>query len=389
MGGQLLKLWLLFLSMTRSSSMDPKTTIDPEMETDGVQTLPISTMNSPLAALNDRTPTDSTFNMIDKKLMAGHGSSKESKVTTEQETSTAIETTQEETSTNVADAMTIGSNTSGPLIAPLNANTPSDEEATLNDISTEKPVMSSTSIKESKTTPGQEKPPTGKTLQEETTSTANASMTIISTTSEGPSSAAFSTGPVNGSITIPAGLPFTNPTNDNDNEMTTSSQTSGETGTSKSLFTKGPKNNQDAKNDNMKNIILIAVLMVLLVLILITIVVMLVRKRRRGSQDFSRSSSKRHDVWAGQVPELGEGKVTQHPMGVGNGTSSSKPEPGQEQEMVTFISAEKKEDSLVEVNELGKGDTSEKKPLLEDASQGNEEPEKPPVQEQIPSPTVE
>ncbi|XP_069838376.1 uncharacterized protein [Dendropsophus ebraccatus] len=447
MGGHLLKLGLLLLSMACSSSTN---SFNQEMETSSAETLPISTMNSLPVSLHDNSlgNKEATLNNTSaKKLITSHGSSKESNVTLEKETNLAGETTQEETSTFPVLEIAIRPTTRGPVAAALIDSTPDHKGA---DALLEDPLISNTSAKEPKVTPVQETSPAGETTQEKTstpkgggplaaplegnTPSNNATTFIVpltkgptmfhastkepkvtskqdtspdgvtsqektsteittgSATTKDPSLSNLSPKPAN--VTIPSHGPFTS--QEDDGYETTSTGEMPES--PKSLLTQAPDNNNQGAKDkasddsNKKKLVLIVVIMVILVLILITVVVILVRnKRRSGSQNFHRKSSKRQDVWAGQVPELGEGKMMQHPMGAENGTAGNKPEPGQEQEMITFTTAEKKDDSVVEVNELSKGGASEeeKKPLLEDTSQMKEEPEKPPVQEDIPAPTVE
>lgn len=268
--------------------------------------------------------------------------------------------------------------TTGPVSAALNDNTPDDKVSNL--INTKEPMTSPTITNGSEASP---------TSQEET-STSAANVTMMSTTSEDPSLGPFTLRPIIDRVT--ADLPVTSHEDNktNDHETTSSSHPSGKTITTpKTAATKDPKigttnpKKPEASSDkNRKKLIMIVVIIVILILILATVLVALVRcKRRRGSQSFQSQSrsSKRQEVWAGQVPELADGKVMVHPMGMENGTTGNKPEPGDEQEMKTFISDEKKADSLVEMNEMGKGDAlEEEKPLLEECSLVNEEPGKPP-----------
>ncbi|KAG8538199.1 hypothetical protein GDO81_023130 [Engystomops pustulosus] len=214
-------------------------------------------------------------------------------------------------------------------------------------------------------------------------------VTTNPTKSKEPSSPTFP------GITVPANLPVTDHEHNQtaDHEMTPSPIPSNQTMVvPKLVTTKAPKHApmttskpKTSYGDIQKIKIIIGVLIVILVLVLITVVVVMVRnKRRSGSQSFhsQKRSSKKQDVWAGQAPELGDGKMTRHPEGMENGTGGNKPQPGQEQEMITFTSAEKKDESVAEVNEL-----EEKKPLLEDG--GEDEAEKPPAEEQIPALTME
>ncbi|KAG9465516.1 leukosialin [Eleutherodactylus coqui] len=274
--------------------------------------------------------------------------------------------------------------TNGPLFSALN-------EDNNNDTST----MGSTSAKESNVTSGQEASPANGTNQEETSTLTADGMTMRSTISKDPP-------PVNSTVipyidlnTHPEEVPFTS---HEDNKTTNPKVTPplhppGNTVGNPELETKPNTTQPKSSNKDWQKVILILICIVILILILVTVVIFMVRNnRRRGSQSFSTRSrsSNRQDVWAGQVPELGDGKMTPHPAGMENGKPGNKAEPGTEQEMSTFISGEKKEDSVGETNELFKGEAlDEKKPLLEQTSQVNEEAEKSPGEEEIPAPTKE
>lgn len=147
--------------------------------------------------------------------------------------------------------------------------------------------------------------------------------------------------------------------------------------------TKGPDRKSNRKADIIK--ILIGVTIAILIFILLLMVFMILRKKKR-SGSFRTNSKKmaRQDVWAGQVPELADGKPTQEV--VGNGRAGNGPEAANEEEMVTFVSGEKKMDSMVEMKELESGEkpeanggkklstVEEKTPLLEEASEASPKP---------------
>ncbi|XP_068099875.1 leukosialin-like [Hyperolius riggenbachi] len=156
-----------------------------------------------------------------------------------------------------------------------------------------------------------------------------------------------------------------------------------------------PDKGATPKDKNTGKIILIAVITVILILLLVTIVFLMIRKKKR-SGSFRTNSRKgaRDDVWAGQVPELGDGKATQDSTMVENGTAGTKSEPPQEQEMVTFVSGEKTMDSVEEANELeagrkveaNGGETPDKEttPLLAEESQTPQQPDG--EEDQLPPP---
>ncbi|XP_044158973.1 uncharacterized protein LOC122944599 [Bufo gargarizans] len=275
--------------------------------------------------------------------------------------------------------------------------------AALMDNSANELGTSHASTEESKVTPEQQTSPSSVATQEVTSKFTSYVMTIGLTMSKDPPPVSSTNRSITDLLNLSAGLPVTSQEDDvtNNHNMPTSSQPSDETvGISTALATKTPKNTslptkkpEDISNKERQKIILIAVCIVILILILATTLFIMVRsKRRRGSQSFNsrRRSSNKQDVWAGQVPELGDGKMTQHPMGRENGTAGNKEEAGKEQEMVTFISGEKNDNSVVLLNEIGNGDTmEEKKPLLEDRPHEYEEQEKLLMEEQSPALTVE
>ncbi|KAG8432073.1 hypothetical protein GDO86_018824 [Hymenochirus boettgeri] len=122
------------------------------------------------------------------------------------------------------------------------------------------------------------------------------------------------------------------------------------------------------KNDSYKGgsgQLLIPLIIIILVLIFVIALIFVLRKKRRsGSQNFSTRAQKGggKDVWAGQVPEMAEGKVAgdgDHPE---NGATVPLLELKDEQEMSTFVSAEKREDTggeCVEVTVVGNKEESE------------------------------
>ncbi|XP_018095730.1 leukosialin [Xenopus laevis] len=107
---------------------------------------------------------------------------------------------------------------------------------------------------------------------------------------------------------------------------------------------------QDQSKYNPYLICIISICIVLLALAIIFILV-LRKKRRSRSQNFSKRVKKgdNKDVWAGQMPELAEGKVTMGADELDNGMVVSLLE--DEQEMTTFVSGEKKGDSGIEIRE--------------------------------------
>ncbi|XP_077130032.1 uncharacterized protein LOC143785203 [Ranitomeya variabilis] len=223
----------------------------------------------------------------------------------------------------------------------------------------------------------------GVTPEQEMRSAGGTSVEEASTSSSSePSPTFFRLRPVIDLVSPPTDLSVTSHEgNKTDGHETTPSHPNYETvGTSKPVDSKKPSNPMSpppkGKQDDKgaKTVILIAVCMVILVLILIAVIVVLVRnKRRSGSQSFHTQSrsSKRENVWAGQVPDLGDGKMTERPVGTENGAAGNKPE--KEQEMITFIS-EKKNDSVEALNEMNNGAAQEEQnPLLEDGPQDKDE----------------
>ncbi|XP_063791301.1 leukosialin-like [Pseudophryne corroboree] len=156
---------------------------------------------------------------------------------------------------------------------------------------------------------------------------------------------------------------------------------------------------------NMSLPVLIVVIIIILVLLFLTMIILLIRKKRRsGSQTFNTNSRKnnRKDVWAGQVPELEDGKAVHNEVTMENGKSGKQQEAGHE--MTTFVSGEKKADSVVENDELlpgggteekgtdklGKEDSEEeKRPLLEGSSEGAQETEVSEFEDQFSVPSME
>ncbi|KAM4025369.1 uncharacterized protein ACNLHF_025912 [Anomaloglossus baeobatrachus] len=249
-------------------------------------------------------------------------------------------------------------------------NSTSDKGSKEIEVSTAKlPTIHASTI-EPGVTPKQEMVTTGATSVEEASTS----------TSKEPTSTTFIPRPVNDLISSSTDLPVTSheDSKTDGNETTTSHPHDETVRTSKPVNLKPPQNSplptkKPVKSTDVKTVILIAVCMVILFLILIAVIVILVRnKRRSGSQSFQSRSSKRESNWAGQVPDLGDGTMTEHPVGTENGAARNKP--GKEQEMITFISSEKKEESVEEVNEMNNGDTlEEQKPLLEDGPPEKEE----------------
>ncbi|XP_053550421.1 leukosialin [Bombina bombina] len=103
--------------------------------------------------------------------------------------------------------------------------------------------------------------------------------------------------------------------------------------------------------------VLVLVLFIILCMILFIMIVLLVRRKKRsGSQTFNKRSRKgdKKDVWAGQVPELVEGKQAGEAKGAENGVTVPVSEAGKEEKLTTFVSGEKKSDSVIEMDELAK-----------------------------------
>ncbi|KAM3917740.1 uncharacterized protein RB166_016677 [Leptodactylus fuscus] len=359
MVGLLGKIALLFVLFTCFSSLVAVTTNGPEFGTSSVENLPTLSINNSL--LNDFAPINQINTLTEpsaEEQKVDLANTTDSKVTAEQDASSSL-TTQEE-------KVTITAPTTSLVPTKDAKETPVKE--IISDVAS--PVTTSTPVM------------------------------VTSTISKDPSPSNFSLRPVTDHIpTAKDPLDTSHENNKTKDPETSSSHPSNETNeipTEKA--TQAPKtppvtSQKPSDKDKQKLFILILVFIVILVLILVAVVVIMVRnKRRRGSQSFhsQKRSSKKQDVWAGQVPELGDGRITQNPIGMENGTAGNKAEPGKEQEMVTFISGDKKNESVVEINELGKGDTlEEKQPLLEDSSQVSGEAEKPPVEEQMPTLTVE
>eukprot|EP00079_Xenopus_tropicalis_P019671 XP_012809600.1 PREDICTED: leukosialin [Xenopus tropicalis] len=151
---------------------------------------------------------------------------------------------------------------------------------------------------------------------------------------------------------------------------------------------------------------LLITLIVIFTLMLITVIVVLVRKKRRSrSQNFSKRGKKGdgRDVWAGQVPQLGDGRAAVGADGLENGMAAPLLE--DEQEMSTFVSGEKKGDSEIASGEeeagatkMASGERMEKKAESPVAQEEQEVPKdvKPEMQpngeakeEQFPLPPVE
>lgn len=284
--------------------------------------------------------------------------------------------------------------TAGPMSSALHDNTSSD--GVFNLINTEEPATSPATTKGATGTPEPEARPTGVTAKEEPSTSAAEDVTVMSTTTEDPSAAPFTLRPVIERVTVDLPVTGHEDNKTDDLEATPSSRPSGETTriptTTKDPKTgmKTPEKSKEFLDYERKKLILIGVAMVILVLVLATILVAVVRcRRRRGSQSFQSQSrsSKRQEVWAGQVPELSDGRIMAHPAGVENGGTGNKAGAGDEQEMKTFISGGKTGDALEEVNEMGKGDASEEEPLLEGGSLGKGEAGEPP-EEQRPTPTT-
>ncbi|KAM5151703.1 leukosialin [Mantella aurantiaca] len=142
-----------------------------------------------------------------------------------------------------------------------------------------------------------------------------------------------------------------------------------------------PRTKTSKDDKGQSKVILVGVLIFILILLLAFVIFFMMRKKRRSGsfRTHSRKNAKQ-DVWAGQVPELGEGKAAQEPTLVEKGTAGARLGAGQEEEMTTFVTGEKKVDSMVEMDELGSGKKAEanggetlgkdeKTPLLEDASE--------------------
>ncbi|XP_073403529.1 uncharacterized protein [Dendrobates tinctorius] len=221
----------------------------------------------------------------------------------------------------------------------------------------------------------------GVTLEQEMRSTGGTTVEEASNSnSSEPSSTTFRLIPVIGIVSNPTDVSVTSHEhNKTDGHETTPSHPNYWTmGTSKPVDSKRTSNptsppSKGKRMDEM-TVILIAVCIFILILILISVIVVLVRnKRRSGSQSFHTQSrsSKRENVWAGQVPDLGDGKITERPGGTENGAAGNKPE--KEQEMITFISNEKN-DSVEELNEMNNGTAQEEqKPLLENGPEEKDE----------------
>ncbi|XP_075035003.1 uncharacterized protein LOC142097234 [Mixophyes fleayi] len=192
--------------------------------------------------------------------------------------------------------------------------------------------------------------------------------------------------------------------NTTEHEMNTHDHIPSDTTEDNNKENGGKKENKISKKDKGQ-IVLIAVIIIILVLLSIIMIILVIRKKRRsGSQTFHTQSrnGNRQDVWAGQVPELGDGKMVQDPEVVGNGTTGNQTET--EKEMTTFVSGEKKTDSMVEMDELvpgggaganggeklGKEDSlEEERPLLEGDSEGAQDTEVTTDEDLFPMPPVE
>ncbi|MEE6519230.1 hypothetical protein FKM82_030861 [Ascaphus truei] len=159
---------------------------------------------------------------------------------------------------------------------------------------------------------------------------------------------------------------------------------------------------------------LVVVVLIILILLIIIMVIFIARKKRRsGSQTFNTQSRKgrAQDVWAGQVPELAEGKARGEAEGVENGAAVPMSQGGAEPALTTFVGREKV-DSVVEMEKMGGmgsravsegeedegGDQDgeggsvapgEDRPLLEGSSEGTPEAEVVANEEQFPLPPVE
>ncbi|XP_063286883.1 leukosialin [Pelobates fuscus] len=154
-------------------------------------------------------------------------------------------------------------------------------------------------------------------------------------------------------------------------------------------------------NKNKGLISVIVVVAILLLLLFFVMLFMLVRKKKRsGSKNFSKRSRRANgqDVWAGQVPELAEGRPAPENSVLENGAAVLKSQAGDEQEMTTF--GEKRMDSVVEMDELVASDqdkqskntsdiSDEKKPLLEEDFEETAPTEKGAEKEQFPLPPPE
>ncbi|KAM4632183.1 uncharacterized protein O3C94_018714 [Discoglossus pictus] len=153
--------------------------------------------------------------------------------------------------------------------------------------------------------------------------------------------------------------------------------------------------------------VLVLVLIIIFAFILLIIMILLVRKKRRsGSQNFSKQSRRavKQDVWAGQVPELAEGKPMRDAEVAENGAAVPMSGPGKEDELTTFVSGEKKVDSVIEMDDLArpaspkakeeekvekKEDDEEQKPLLGEDSEGTPNGDVTGKEEQFPLPPPE
>ncbi|XP_072273287.1 uncharacterized protein [Pyxicephalus adspersus] len=165
--------------------------------------------------------------------------------------------------------------------------------------------------------------------------------------------------------------------------------------TSKDVTPKKNGTSDQKKDIDMRRMILIIVIICILILLLATMIFFLLRKKKR-SGSFRTQSRKGagQNVWAGQVPQLGEGRPAEDPAMVENGRAGTGMATVKEQEMTTF--GEKKPDSMVEMDEVKSeekaetnegeklGKEEEKTPLMEDASQEPSEPE-----EEFPGPPME
>ncbi|XP_040212049.1 uncharacterized protein LOC120943048 [Rana temporaria] len=194
-----------------------------------------------------------------------------------------------------------------------------------------------------------------------------------------------------------------NETQSRDDDVTQMDTKNGEEEDSPTTKHPGQETNNDKLNNKKKGelvlVILIGVGIVVLILVLATMVFFLLRKKKRSGsfRTQSKKNSKR-DVWAGQVPELAEGRAAQDLAMAENGRAGTELETVKEEEMITFVSGEKKTDSAIEMNELGagekatanggeklgKGDTAEEKtPLLEESPKPDEQFPVPPMEQEL------
>ncbi|XP_053326544.1 uncharacterized protein LOC128501175 [Spea bombifrons] len=147
--------------------------------------------------------------------------------------------------------------------------------------------------------------------------------------------------------------------------------------------------------------VVLAVILLLALLFLVMVVMLVRKKRRSGSRNFSKRSRKANEknVWVGQVPELAEGGPNMGNGAMENGSFVAVTLMDGDQEMTTFG---EKGDKVEEMDELeagekepadekeGKGKSGaseEKKPLLEEDSDGATDPGA--TEEQFPLPPPE